>query len=217
MRTQIIEVTNGPQNWGKFLLGLFDTEKSHRSAVAAGPMPLLAQIGWETRLMLIWVLDLQTMEGAAFRFGGDAHADLEKHRIWVCPLFEPFLEWLYRQDEATVRSLELPQLVDLPDAPFAFAGHRRRGGAHEGVAFIRTASIEGTRGRKFEPLDDANPLVRDQMACAACQAAFKAGDAVTLIAVGPGDDAGARKDARDGRFYAAVAVPAHWACATGEE
>jgi hypothetical protein len=49
--------------------------------------------------------------------------------IWVCPLFEPFLEWLYeRYREAGELDLdELPDVVELPGAEFAFHGHRRPG------------------------------------------------------------------------------------------
>jgi len=73
-------------------------------------------------------MDMQTLEGAAFRHGGHAKADLDRHRIWVCPLFEPFLTWLYTQDAA--RLGELDQLVTL-DAPLALAGYRRGGGTDE--------------------------------------------------------------------------------------
>lgn len=129
MQTKIIEASNGV-NWGKFLLGRLGTEWSRRSAYDKAPMPLLARCGW-TRDQHLWVLDLQTGEGAYFRLGGHAGADLQKHRIWVCPLFEPFLTWLYEQD---TRALELlPDSVELPHAPAALYGHRREGGP-EGAA-----------------------------------------------------------------------------------
>jgi hypothetical protein len=73
----------------------------------------------------IFVLDLQTGEGAMFRHGGFARADLNKHKIWVCPLFEPFLEWLYEQDVDVLSCL--PDTVDLPNAPFELRGYRRAG------------------------------------------------------------------------------------------
>jgi hypothetical protein len=71
------------------------------------------------------VFDLQTCERASFRPGGNAKYDLDKHKIWVCPLFEPFLCWLYKQqlDDFTA----LPGHIDLADAPFAMAGYRRNG------------------------------------------------------------------------------------------
>jgi hypothetical protein len=124
MKTKIIEATNGPRNWGKFLLGQMTTiEWSRRSVVDTDTrLPLLRAIGWS--LDHIWVLDLQTCEGAAFKPGGLVKADLQKHRVWVCPLFEPFLEWLYQQDLTSLD--KLPDHVEL-DAPFQFNGYRRPG------------------------------------------------------------------------------------------
>ena len=71
------------------------------------------------------VVDLETGEGAMFSPGGLAAADLQKHRIWVCPMFEPFLAWLYKQDLSDLT--KLPKHVDLPDAPFEMHGYRREG------------------------------------------------------------------------------------------
>src|SRR5688500_5060264 len=99
METKFVEVTNGEQNWGKFLLLRFDTEWEYLSALpcfdegpelVTGRRPrLLSSIGWSRDQ--VWVLDLQTCEGVAVSPGGSAAADLEKHRVWVCPMFEPFL------------------------------------------------------------------------------------------------------------------------------
>jgi len=128
MQTKFIEVTNGCKNYGKFLLMRFDTEWEYRSAApGCGGNPLLKSIGWNPNQ--IWVLDLQTCEGAAFCPGGCSKADLEKHRVWVCPLFEPFLEWLYAE-LATKLFDDLPAYIDLPDAPFLMSGYRRQGKAH---------------------------------------------------------------------------------------
>lgn len=121
MKTQIVEVTNGPNNWGKFLIGQFDEEWTRRSAVDPG-RPLLRTIGWERGRHFLLV-DLQTGEGAVFHHGGHAGADLNAHRIWVCPMYEPFLAWLYQQSSLD----DLPPHVDLPDAPFAMQGYRREG------------------------------------------------------------------------------------------
>lgn len=124
MITKIIEATNGPNNWGKFLLGRFDqAEWEKRSAVAPERGSLLTQRGWQPHHLL--VLDLQTGEGAIFAPGGLASADLNtKHQVWVCPLFEPFLNWVYAQDLTDLANL--PDHIDLPDAEFAFFGHRRQ-------------------------------------------------------------------------------------------
>jgi hypothetical protein len=125
MKTKFIEATNGPQNWGKFMIGRFEREEWYRpSAVAPSDRwPLMQTVGWRPDHLL--VLDLQTGEGAIFGPYGLAHADLEKHRIWVCPLFEPFLTWLYQQDLADLD--RLPAHIDLPDAEFAMQGYRRPG------------------------------------------------------------------------------------------
>jgi len=128
METKIIEAAHGPDggNWGKFLLGRPDTEWSRLSEVdTASRRPLLAQRGWSPGHL--WACDLETGEGVYVHPGGSARADLGRHQVWVCPLFEPFLEWLYRQDLADLQAL--PDVVYLPGAPFAQYGYRRGGPA----------------------------------------------------------------------------------------
>jgi hypothetical protein len=125
MITKIIEVTNDKFNWGKFIL-LRPMSEWARISVFAEPgstRPLLLERGWTPEH--IWVLDLETGEGACFRPGGVASADLNKHRIWVCPMFEPFLEWLYVQDLTNLGNL--PDSLNLPGAAAALYGHRRTG------------------------------------------------------------------------------------------
>lgn len=131
MQTKIIEVTNGPQNHGKVLVGRFD-EEWHRACLVdaedggVSAVALLRRCGWTEAHALVF--DLQTGEGALFRLGGYAHADLQKTRIWVCPLFEPFLEWLYAyQRERSDWFADLPERLDLPGVPFAMHGYRRPG------------------------------------------------------------------------------------------
>lgn len=134
MITKFIEVTNGPRNWGKFMLGRFTQEEweresnlpdaDERAVFTHGKWSLLRQRGWTPDHLL--VMDLETAEGAIFLPGGSASADLNKHRIWVCPMFEPFLEWLYAQRD-WLKLDDLPNHVDLPDASFAMAGYRRPG------------------------------------------------------------------------------------------
>jgi hypothetical protein len=119
--TRFIEATNGPQNWGKFMVGRLTREELLRESAVAPGRPLLQQIGHNPAAILVF--DLQTREGGLFVPGGIAAADLDKHRIWVCPLFEPFLVWLYAQDLSDLDAL--PAVIDLPDAPFALAGYRR--------------------------------------------------------------------------------------------
>lgn len=144
MKTKIIEATNGDaQNWGKFMLMRPDVEWERGSAVSparawtgtsaiyetpvGAEIPLLSQRGWDHEHVIVF--DLETCEGAAFRPGGKASADLDKHRVWVCPLFEPFLEWLYDQDLTDLDAL--PDSINLPGADFMFTGYRRPGPDHE--------------------------------------------------------------------------------------
>lgn len=124
MLSRIIEVTNGP-NWGKFMVARFDADEWRRRCALGDAFEgaLLRELGWSQDH--VWVLDLQTGEGALFRPGGLARADLNKHRIWVCPMFEPFLVWLYQQNLLDLSAL--PALVELPEAEFALHGYRRPG------------------------------------------------------------------------------------------
>jgi hypothetical protein len=135
MHGRFIEATQaGPNgeggalaNHGKFYVGRFDgIDWRWPSFVTDGEPParsLLAATGWGREHIL--VLDVQTGEGAMFRHGGHAKADLDKHRVWVCPMFEPFLTWLYTQDLTDLTAL--PEVIQLPDAPFAVSGYRRAG------------------------------------------------------------------------------------------
>src|SRR5581483_9374539 len=90
MKTVFIEVEH-PFNWGKFMVARFDAEEWGRPSAHPEAMKksLLGQRGWAGHHIL--VVDLETGEGAMFRPGGLASADLNKHRVWVCPMFEPFL------------------------------------------------------------------------------------------------------------------------------
>ena len=125
MKVKFIEaVEKTTTNWGKFMIGRFDTEWEYRNALDG--RNFLSSRGWGPDHLL--VLDMQTGEGAIFKPGGLASHDLnEKHQIWVCLLFEPFLNWLYKQDLTDLD--KLPALVDLGQTPTGLSGYRRnRGG-----------------------------------------------------------------------------------------
>jgi hypothetical protein len=128
MNLKFLEVTNGEANWGKFSLGTFTSEEWSRRAVIDGGS-IIGGRGWTRRH--VWVLDLQTGEGAMFLPGGLVKADLDKHALWVCPMFEPMLTWLYdrigKTEDVAAAIAALPDHVDLPDAPFAMSGYRRPG------------------------------------------------------------------------------------------
>lgn len=126
MKTKFIEATQDAKkgfNWGKFLLMKFDSEWEYQSQIDIG-RPLLRAIGWAPNQ--IWVLDLQTCEGVAVSPGGSAAYDLNhRHKIWCCPMYQPFLEWLYAQDLSDLD--KLPGMVELPLVEGEMAGYRRSG------------------------------------------------------------------------------------------
>ena len=147
MRTHFIEASNGPQNYGKFMLQQFTVEENTMRSQLPGweHQTLRNACGWSSTS--IWVLDLQTGEGARFEGHGVARYDLSQHKIWVCPLFEPFLTWLYDQDLQDIT--KLPRHIDLPEAPAAFRGYRRPGGVSPTVGClfeIVAGEHEGWRG-----------------------------------------------------------------------
>jgi hypothetical protein len=130
VETRIIEATNDV-NHGKFMLCRFVAKEwgepgaLHTISDLGNAKPersVLAARGWSTRH--IFVMDLQTGEGAMFLPGGYAKADLDKHKIWVCPMFEPFLTWLYTQDLTDLQAL--PRAVQV-EGESALAGYRRPG------------------------------------------------------------------------------------------
>jgi hypothetical protein len=131
----IVEATNG-LNYGKFLLARLDADELRMpTAMPEGNGTPWWRHGGLRRLNphTTLVVDLQTGEGACFTLEGSgfhAHVDLERFRVHVCPLYEPFLGWLYDRGEfARGRGdlTTLPRYLELPDAPAAFAGHRRPG------------------------------------------------------------------------------------------
>lgn len=145
MITKIIESTQGDgfTNHGKFMLMRFDADEWARLSTVGAPAPLLGGVcGWSPEH--VWMLDLQTGEGACFRPGGYAAADLTKHSVWACPMFEPTLAALYKMDLSDITAL--PDKLVLPDAPFAMQGYRRPG---VGEASTRFCPYCGT---KFELL-----------------------------------------------------------------
>jgi hypothetical protein len=122
MKTKFIEA-KGVLNWGKFAVCRFEPEEWNRRSKIDPGRQLLDSQGWDDDHL--WVLDLATGEGAYFSPRGLASADLDKHRIWVCPLFEPFLEWLYKQKVADLDAL--PDFIELPNAEASLQGYRRPG------------------------------------------------------------------------------------------
>ena len=80
--------THNELNWGKFMVCGFDgVDWAVRSVVDnAYHQSLLGGRGWSPEHLLVF--DLETGEGAMFKPGGSPRADLRKHQIWVCPMFD---------------------------------------------------------------------------------------------------------------------------------
>lgn len=142
MNVHFIEATQAEfnLNHGKFMLARFTPEEARaKSALPGYEQESLWRIGGlrNMRPGMTLVLDLQTGEGAAFtlvdRHGDPDHTaryDLAKHKIWVCPMFEPFLGWLYGQTqlgESETAIQALPRYVEIPTLEGDLAGYRRPG------------------------------------------------------------------------------------------
>lgn len=159
MRTKIIEAAQsakGP-NWGKFLLGRLDTEFDAPSVIDQR-WPLMRRCGWSGDEFL--AMDLQTGEGALFRTPGSAMADLEKRNIWVCPMFLPWLETVYRMGLDYMFGLD-PALVIIPDAEFRLAGvrHGQREAALTLVRDLSRLDLSGEpEGHEIDPEDALQAL-----------------------------------------------------------
>lgn len=168
MEVKFIEGTNG-FNWGKFAVLRFTGEEwAYISQL--DKFPLLRARGWGPEH--VWVLDLQTGEGFCVRHGGLAVADLEKHEVWVCPMFQPWLEWLYRQD---IKDLsKLPGIVELIGES-SLRGFRRSGCAFNQVLSHRTQKalsryklyhfhqLSGMTEETFDVLFDAQKTINKEV------------------------------------------------------
>ena len=117
VKTRIIEASDG-RAYGKFMIGVFDTEWKRRSLIAQESglreISLLRQEGWGPEHIL--VVDLSRPgNGSIFspRPNGLPASDIAKRELEVCWLFEAFLGWLYQQD---LKNLDaLPELVHLEE------------------------------------------------------------------------------------------------------
>lgn len=128
MRTRIVEAHGNGFNWGKMLVGAFEPhEWEYKSQVPGVEGSVVRQQGWGPEHL--FVMDLATGEGAIFRLGGLASADLRKHAVWVCVLFPAALEALYelyRQNPVDPVTFvdELPPVIETPNVIADFRGRR---------------------------------------------------------------------------------------------
>ncbi len=135
MDTKFVEVGHGPSggNWGKFMIARYTANELLEPTQFPGcEGQRIVSLRGSGRHH-IWVMDLATGEGARFPVdlgghpGATARKHLDDHQIWVCPLFEPFIGWLYDFSSANPNTWwdELPRTIEIPEAGFAFAGFRR--------------------------------------------------------------------------------------------
>lgn len=123
MISRFIEASHGDGgNYGKFIVLRFDKRESQIKTRLPGHTghPLFTFAGArKLNPKTTFVFDLQTGEGAAFYIGdkGGARIALSQRDIWVCPLYLPFLNWLWGQDMSDIT--KLPRYVDLSGAEFA--------------------------------------------------------------------------------------------------
>lgn len=142
MKSKIVEAVGGGDfNWGKFMVLQWEAEDWDRTSVVVKEYDgrdrrLLPYIGHNAGDLTI--IDLQTCEGAVFSPGGLASADLNKHRVWVCVLFEPFLDWLYQfynthyaNEGRPFDVLDIPDKLEFQSHPRELQGFRREGPLHE--------------------------------------------------------------------------------------
>jgi hypothetical protein len=114
MVTHFIEASDGMMH-GKFMLGRLDSaELGVRSALPGSEEDPLMRVGGRRRLneRSTLIVDLQTGNGAAFFIGGGLWiADLNRTGpIHVCPMFPPFLKWLYEQKVPDFPATAIEQL-----------------------------------------------------------------------------------------------------------
>lgn len=144
MITRFIEATQKTDNYnhGKFMVARFDADEAKAMTAMPGYEEWsLWRIGGQRKLHpgTTLVVDLQTGEGAAFSLKGSwpgaAKYDLDAHKIWVCPMYEHFLGWLYRQGlgDGAGDITTLPRYVEIDTLEGSVAGYRRDG-SHAGSA-----------------------------------------------------------------------------------
>lgn len=126
MKYKFVEATQSDHfNYGKFMVSSFDEDDFAYQSKIVENHSLLIVCGWEINRFLM-VTDLQTGEGAIFlvRKGASVKMDLENHKIWVCPMYEPFLQWLYDYYDGNIDNI--PSYLEIEAEAFIY-GYRRPG------------------------------------------------------------------------------------------
>lgn len=152
MLSKMVEVSD-QVNWAKLMVSQFDNDElAYKSRVDTEAKSLLEAVAarrkeyWGEAQQKRLVVDLQTDEGAWFlpHPERDPKVDLDRHQIWVCPLFYPFLQWLYRTNPVHVSGI--PDVVELdPDDVIKFQGYRRPGPQFLGLGEARDKVVEAMK------------------------------------------------------------------------
>lgn len=99
MIVKFIEASDGTAH-GKFMLARMDAELATRSGLPGYEDEPLMTVGGRRKFNShsTLVVDLQTGRGAALALDPFSYTKLDEGgRMWVCPMFRPFLKWLCLQ------------------------------------------------------------------------------------------------------------------------
>lgn len=145
MKVKFIECED-KLNWGKFQLLQWEPSDMQRQSKVREGTPLLMavegqRVAGNDPLKAVFVRDLQTEEGATLHPAKevDPKPQLDRHRVWVCPLFLPFARWLFANWEGDVATL--PDIVELSGEVLHLQGYRRPGEEMFPLAVIRDKMV----------------------------------------------------------------------------
>jgi hypothetical protein len=158
VKSKFLEVTN-KANWAKLQLLQWEPSDLARPSLVQKGKVLLNAVQVRRGdaadpLTAVFVRDLQTQEGCEFYPSpeADCKTQLDMHRVWVCPLFYPFVSWLFANYQGDVTSL--PDLVELADSKKQeYQGYRRPGEEMEPITQIRKKLLAALRAAERVPLD----------------------------------------------------------------
>lgn len=124
MITKLIETTD-MFNHGKFLVGQMEGFELTQYLAIKDDGRQLSHV-LHASPSKFWVLDCATCEGAFFDFSNDAYYQLERHQVWVCPMFPLFLEWAFEKFKQEPNVLNWDSLVNLKQGKHNALSRRRQ-------------------------------------------------------------------------------------------
>lgn len=163
MELKFVEAGQAPEgggNWGKFAVARWSTLEMREPTRFPGCEGQFITGLTGSPFDHIWLLDIQAGEGALFSINNPIPVDvphqLNEKQIYICPMFEPFMTWLWehiRSHQGTNLDWfdELPRVVVLPEAPFDLYGYRRRGRTSGGTELTPERLDELAAGAGYPP------------------------------------------------------------------